>query len=98
MNQLISRMNNVLTEWKSTHCIQASLAHFEFHLTETGFLQYQDLLICDANNLQLESASFDPEEILFSFSNLRSITLTITWPMDEDPYVSDLLFHCGFSS
>ena len=98
MNQLINRMNNVLGEWKSAYLMQASFEHSEFKLTENGFLQFQDLIICDANNLELESAAFDAEEIVFTLSNLRSIILTISWPLDEEPFVSELHFHCGLSS
>ena len=89
MSGLTHRMNDILHDWRSRYDILSSVS-MEFQEDEIGQLCFCDKPLCLTSGLEMESARYDAERILFDFTGQRRIQLSVAWPEESSPYVTSI--------
>lgn len=91
MNECIFEMNNVLADWKSRFDISNNV-QMTFAESANGIITFNGKPICPGEDLVLESANYDAEQITYFFEEKKVIGITVIWPEDMGPVISSIIF------
>ncbi len=94
MENLVSQINDILSSWKVTFDL-LSQVRLAFSLDPHMVLCLNDIQLCPAKPMVLDHVSYDAEQISFLFADLSRIQITITWPEEAAPFMSDVQFITG---
>ena len=92
---LIDQMNSILTAWKAQFDIMSSVSLL-FSADDRGQLLFNTKPLCLLNDLELDTAQFDAEQIVFDFIDQHQLLLQFIWPEEGTPYVDFVCFKRHF--
>ena len=91
MDKLTSQLNNIVSQWADVFDLLSQI-RLVFSVNQHANLCLNNTRLCPAEQMVLDHVMYDPEEIVFFFEDSSEIRISITWPEEGAPFVSDINF------
>lgn len=91
MNDLLNRLNAILSDWK-THYDIFSAVSMQFQVDDREQLCFNGKPLCSAADLAFISSYYDLESIHLYFTANRIVKIQLLWPEEQPPIISAVLF------